>query len=136
MFKDLLPLWIKDLEKSGIQKALQTTAKPDIISFSLGRPDNAFLELLDFKDVSEELISSENLQYSPPSLELKTHIAELMKDKQVFCTPEEVFLTTGAQQAMALLTKLFVNEGDFLQFYLHSCCYPLIPYLFFLSIFL
>ena len=112
MFKDLLPLWIKDLEKSGIQKALQTTAKPDIISFSLGRPDNAFLELSGLKDVYEELLSPENLQYSPPSLELKTHIAKLMKDKQVFCTPEEVFLTTGAQQAMALLTKLFVNEGD------------------------
>lgn len=31
---------------------------------------------------------------------------------------------------------LFVFEWEFLQFYLHSCCYPLIPSIFFLSIFL
>ena len=53
-----------------------------------------------------------NLQYSPPSLELRAHIAELMKEKGVFCKPEEIFLTAGAQQAMTLLTKLFVSEGD------------------------
>jgi hypothetical protein len=43
------------------------------------------------KDVFEDLFSPENLQYSPPSLELKTHIVELMKEKQVFCTPEQIF---------------------------------------------
>lgn len=111
MFKDLLPLWVQNLEKSEIQKALQTTAKSDIISFSLGRPDNSFLALPELKHY-KDLLSPENLQYSPPSLGLKAHIVEFMKEKRVFCTPEEIFLTTGAQQAMTLLTKLFVSEGD------------------------
>jgi 2-aminoadipate transaminase len=112
MFYDLFPPWIRNLEKSGVQKALQATSMPDIISFSLGRPGNDQLLLPGLKDVFEDLFSPENLQYSPPSLELKTHIVELMKEKQVFCRPEEIFLTTGAQQAMTLLTKLFVSEGD------------------------
>lgn len=112
MFNDLLPLWIKNLEKSDIQKALLTTSKPDIISFSLGRPDNDLLILPELKDATENLFSPKNLQYSPPTLELKVHIVELMKEKGVFCTPEEIFLTTGAQQAMTLLTKLFVSKGD------------------------
>lgn len=112
MFKDLLSFWIKNLEKSSIQKALQTTSKQDIISFSLGRPDNGLLLLPELKVEYENLFSPENLQYSPPSLELKTHIVELMKEKGIFCTPEEVFLTTGAQQAMTLLTSLFTSEGD------------------------
>ncbi|MBX9621532.1 MAG: PLP-dependent aminotransferase family protein [Alphaproteobacteria bacterium] len=111
MFKELLPLWIKNLEKSGVQKALETTANPDIISFSLGRPDNNLLRLPELKDCYEELFSPHNLQYSPPSYELKAHIAEFMKEKQVVCTPKEILLTTGAQQAMTLLTKLFANEG-------------------------
>ncbi len=112
MFKDVLPSWIQNLEKSGIQKALQTTSKTDIISFSLGRPDNDILALLELKDASLDLFSPENLQYSPPSLELKGHIVELMQEKQVFCTPEQIILTTGAQQAMTLLVKLFITEGD------------------------
>lgn len=111
MFNNILPPWIGNLEKSGIQKALQTT-DPGIISFSLGKPDNDLLALLSSKTAYEDLFSPENLQYSPPSFELKAHIADLMKEKQVFCRPEEIFLTTGAQQAMALLTKLFVREGD------------------------
>lgn len=112
MFKDALPTWVQNLEQSGIQKALQTTSASDIISFSLGRPDNDILALLELKSVSKDLFTPENLQYSPPSLELKAHIVELMKEKNVSCTPEQIILTTGAQQAMTLLVKLFITEGD------------------------
>jgi len=112
MLDNFLSPWVKNLEKSGIQKALQTTSNPDIISFSLGRPDNELLALADFKEITDELFSPPNLQYSPPSLDLKVHIVELMKEKGVSCTPEEIFLTTGAQQAMTLLAKLFVNAGE------------------------
>ena len=112
MLDNFLSPWVKNLEKSGIQKALQTTSNPDIISFSLGRPDNELLALADFKEITDELFSPSNLQYSPPSLELKAHIVGLMKERGVSCTPEEVFLTTGAQQAMTLLSKLFVNAGE------------------------
>lgn len=112
MLKDFLPLWVKNLEKSGIQKALQTTSKSEIISFCLGRPDNNCLTLPEINTKYEKLLFPENLQYSPPSLELKTYIVALMREKQVFCTPKEVFLTTGAQQAMALLTRLLTNKGD------------------------
>lgn len=112
MLHDFLPSWVRNLEKSDIQKALQTTSKADIISFSLGRPDNNLLILPEMNGTYEELFSPENLQYSPPSLELKSHIVELMKKRQVSCKPEQVFLTTGAQQAMTLLTTLFASEGD------------------------
>lgn len=112
MLDGFLSPWVKSLEKSDIQKALQTTSNPDIISFSLGRPDNELLALADFKEITDELFSPSNLQYSPPSFELKVHIVKLMKERGVSCTPEEVFLTTGAQQAMTLLSKLFVNAGE------------------------
>ena len=111
MLKELLPPWIRNLEKSDIQKALQTTSNSEIISFSLGRPDNDLLRLPEVGSYGK-LFSPKNLQYSPPSHELKVHIAEFMKERQVFCTPEEVFLTTGAQQAMTLLTKLLASEGE------------------------
>lgn len=111
MLNELLPLWIRTLERSDIQKALETTSNPEIISFSLGRPDDELLKLAELCNY-EELLSPKSLQYSPPLNELKVHIAELMKERQVLCTPEQVFLTTGAQQAMTLLTKLLATEGD------------------------
>src|SRR3990167_2885650 len=115
MFDDLLPLWIQNLEKSGVQKALHTATSSDLISFSLGRPDNQMLSLFsspEFEGVSSGLFSSENLQYSIPSFELKNHVVGLMRERGVICRPEEILLTTGAQQAMNLLVKLFVCEGD------------------------
>ncbi|OJX14238.1 MAG: hypothetical protein BGO77_02130 [Caedibacter sp. 37-49] len=112
MLENFLKTEMKNLEKSGIQKALEATSKPDIISFSLGRPDYQLLMLPDLQGIAEELFSPENLQYSPPSFELKMHIVELMKERYIFCTPEEIFLTTGAQQAMTLLARLFASEGD------------------------
>lgn len=115
MFNDNFPNWIQNLKKSDLQKALSTTLKPDIISFSLGRPENELLTLPGIKDGNLQLstlFSAENLQYSPPCLTLKSHIVNLMKEKGVNCSPEEVFLTTGAQQAMTLLTKIFVSPRD------------------------
>lgn len=115
MFNDSFPNWIQNLKKSDLQKALSTTSKSDIISFSLGRPANELLTLPGIKDDNFELLtllSAENLQYSPPCLTLKSHIVNLINEKGVKCCPEEIFLTTGAQQAMTLLTKLFVSPRD------------------------
>lgn len=104
--------WTKKLEKSFIQKALEVTANPDIISFSLGRPDQKLLGLLNTHNISSDLLSPENLQYSPPSVELKKQIIKLMKERGVNCEAEEIFLTAGAQQAMALLTKVMTHDHD------------------------
>lgn len=111
MFKDLLPHWVRDLEKSDLQKALETTSNPDIISFSLGRPDNNLLTIPNTKNY-EDFLTSKNLQYSLPSSELKVHIAKLMKERNISCTPNQIFLTTGAQQAMTLLTRLLATADD------------------------
>lgn len=113
MFKDFLTAQVRSLEKSAIQTALQKTSNANIISFSLGRPDNSLLVFPALSNtIDEDILCPENLQYAPPSLELKTCIVELMKERQIFCTPDQVFLTTGAQQAMTLLTKLFTSAGD------------------------
>lgn len=112
MLNNIFPSWIKNLKKSDLQKALQITTESNIISFSLGRPANELLVLPQIEGGCEQLYSAKNLQYSPPCTELKTHIIEIMKEKGVTCSAKEIFLTTGAQQAMTLLTKLFVTEGD------------------------
>jgi 2-aminoadipate transaminase len=51
------------------------------------------------------------LQYGPPYLPLKGHIVELMSQRGVACSEDQVFVTTGAQQALNVLTRLFLDHG-------------------------
>jgi 2-aminoadipate transaminase len=52
------------------------------------------------------------LQYGLPDDALKRQIAELMARRGVSCTEDQVFLTTGSQQAMDLASRLLVDPGD------------------------
>ncbi|MBN8523515.1 MAG: PLP-dependent aminotransferase family protein [Rickettsiales bacterium] len=102
----------KNLKKSEIQEALQRSVSPDIISFALGMPDTSLLPLAKYKEAFEAVISSSCLQYSPPLKTLRTQIVTLMRERQVLCSENQVFLTSGAQQAMLLISKLLISKGD------------------------
>jgi DNA-binding transcriptional MocR family regulator len=43
---------------------------------------------------------------------LRQWIAEWMQRRGVSCTPDEVFITGGAQQGLAILSRLFLDRGD------------------------
>lgn len=102
----------KNLKKSAIQQALEKSTASEVISFSLGMPDTNILPLDKYKVAFQNINSPGILQYSPPVLSLKTHIANLMKERQVECKPEQIILTSGAQQAMTLICKLLIDKGD------------------------
>ena len=112
MDEQLLSNSSRVLEKSHIQKALQAPLTSDTISFALGMPDTNLLPLDKYKVALNKVLSSASLQYSPPINALKAQIVDLMKERQVFCNPDQIFLTSGAQQAMMLITKLLIDKGD------------------------
>jgi 2-aminoadipate transaminase len=51
------------------------------------------------------------LLYAMPCAPLKHQIVDLMAARGVACAAEQVFLTSGAQQGMSLLARLFVDPG-------------------------
>ena len=102
----------RSLEKSQIQKSLQTPYDPKLISFALGMPSTDLLPLEQYKSALQNVLSQSSLQYSPPNAALKAQIVDLMIKRNVFCNQNQVFLTSGAQQAMVLITKLLVDAGD------------------------
>jgi len=51
------------------------------------------------------------LQYGLPHAALKRQIVELMAMRGVDCDPEQVLLTTGAQQGMDLVARLFADAS-------------------------
>ena len=60
----------------------------------------------------EDINSQSTLQYAPPLQTLKAQIVNLMKERNVLCSHEQIFLTSGAQQAMKLICQLLVDKGD------------------------
>lgn len=112
----------KNSEKSAIQQALEKFTDNDVISFSLGMPDTNILPLDKYKVAFQDINSSNILQYSSPLFSLKNHITNLMKTRQIECKPEQIFLTSGAQQAMRLICNLLIDKDD--QIIIDEATYP------------
>ena len=112
---DALPLaeWTRFLRPSTIQAMMGHMARPGVISFALGLPAPELFPVDDYVAAADRVLRSDTgaLQYKVPYAPLKEQVVELMARRGVRCAPEQVFLTTGAQQALALLARLFLEPG-------------------------
>lgn len=122
MTKIKLSKSLDQLKTSKIQQALKAASSSDIISFSLGMPSTDLLPLSQYQKALNQISNRSYLQYSPPSKNLKVQIAELMKKRFINCSPDQIFLTSGAQQAMALIIKLLIDKDD--NIIVDSATYP------------
>jgi 2-aminoadipate transaminase len=102
----------KRLGYSSIQTALKDSSNNDVISFALGMPSEDLFTISNYKNKISDLWERNALQYSPPLEALKQQIVTLMKHREVICTSSEICITTGAQQAIFLLSKLLAKNND------------------------
>jgi 2-aminoadipate transaminase len=116
--------WCRTIERSAIQDLLVAASHPDIFSFALGLPAAELFPIEILAQIMPQVLAAVPLalQYAPASQALKTQIVTLMAQRGVTCKEEQVFLTTGAQQGMSLLTRLFLNPGG--QMLLEEVTYP------------
>jgi 2-aminoadipate transaminase len=105
--------WTHAMSRSVLRQMIAITARPGILSFAGGLPDPALFPAADYAAALQSVLTADPkaLQYGPPLHSLKIHIVELMAERGVHCTPEQVFLTTGAQQGLDILSRLFLNPG-------------------------
>ena len=104
---------------SEIRELLKLLDQPDIISFAGGIPDPALFPMESITAAYQRILSdparaATALQYSasegyPP---LREWIAGYMAGLGASCTAEQVLITSGSQQALDFLGKLFVSSGD------------------------
>lgn len=116
--------WTGELRRSALEDMLVATARPDVISLALGLPcADLFPTDALGRSLARVLATDPRaLQYAPPLAELRSFTAGLMRDRGVTCSPEEVFLTAGAQQGMSLLTRLLLEPGA--PVVVEETCYP------------
>ena len=96
-----------------LREVFTLSFRPGVISFAIGLPADDLFPVADLSRVATDLLGRrpESLQYGVPSPSLKAHIAGMMAQRGVTCTPEQVFLTGGSQQAFDLLAHLLLDPG-------------------------
>lgn len=96
------------LTSSLIRELLSWTQRPEVISFAGGLPAGDAMPAPNFTDMPAGLG-----QYGPTEgePELRDSIARYLNGMGLRCGAGDVLVTTGSQQGLDLVTKLFVEEG-------------------------
>ncbi|MDG4553412.1 MAG: PLP-dependent aminotransferase family protein [Candidatus Competibacter sp.] len=96
------------LTSSLIRELLALTQKPDIVSFAGGLPAREAMPPLDLSDPPSGLSQYGTTDGEP---ELRAAIARQLADLGLRCRPEQVLITTGSQQGIDLVSKLYIDPG-------------------------
>ncbi len=105
------------MRKSVIRELLKVTQEPEIISFAGGLPNPKSFPIEDLQGVVQHVLGSKGksaLQYGTTQglHELREFIAERSRKEGMDVTEENVIITSGSQQALDTIGKVFLNPGD------------------------
>lgn len=108
----------KRMRASEIRELLKLLERPDIISFAGGIPDPALFPHDEFQTAYKDIFGGPEanaaLQYSVSEgyKPLRTWLVSELAKIDIPCTEDNVFITSGSQQALDYLGKLFISPND------------------------
>jgi len=105
------------MRASDIREILKVTAEPDAISLAGGLPAPELFPVDEFRRAFEWVLETEGalaLQYGPSEGygPLRTLLAERLTRFGMQCTPDDVLVTNGSQQAFDLIARILIDPGD------------------------
>lgn len=109
---------ISDVPRSFIREILKVTSESNIISFAGGLPNRMLFPVEELKASTMKVFEksgADSLQYSNSEgyKGLRKFISDrYLSGKGLSVDPENILITTGSQQGLDLLGKVFLNEGD------------------------
>ena len=107
----------RSLYGSMTRALMHLLADPEVISFGGGIPAPEYLPVKQVKEITNWILENngpEALQYSttegyPP---LRKYLVERYNDSGFGITEANVIITTGSQQGIDLIAKVFIDKGD------------------------
>ena len=117
-FDDRFSRTALQMQESAIRKMSTAGARVrDLISFAGGYPDHSTFAWDDYRSITADVLSGSDgtvLQYGPtrgyrPLLE---SLSGVMKQRGVNVTTNELLITTGSQQGLDLVGRMFLDPGD------------------------
>jgi len=105
------------MRKSEIRELLKVAQDPEVISFAGGLPSPNSFPVQDLQGVVKSVLENHGkiaLQYGTTQglAELREALAERACKDGMDVTAENVMITSGSQQALDTVGKLFLNPGD------------------------
>ena len=106
------------MKASEIRELLKLLNRPGILSFAGGIPDPALFPVEAFRKATDRALADGaadmSLQYSTSegNPALRAWIADYMGSIGVPCEADNILITSGSQQALDYLGKLFLSPGD------------------------
>jgi 2-aminoadipate transaminase len=102
---------------SEVRALFAVASRPEVVSLAGGMPYVQALPAADVTAVAREVLEEHGdvaLQYGggQGSIGLRERLVMLMAEEGIVADPEDVVVTTGAQQALDLVGKLFIDPGD------------------------
>jgi 2-aminoadipate transaminase len=105
------------MRKSVIRELLKVTQDPEIISFAGGLPNPESFPIDDLEGVIDTVMENYGkiaLQYGTTQglNELRELLAERANKDGIKAGPDDIIITSGSQQALDTVGKMFLNPGD------------------------
>ena len=105
------------MQPSEIRALFAVASRPEIVSLAGGMPNLSALPMKMMASVVNDLIltnGTEALQYGSGQghPKLREQICEVMALEGIRAHPEDVVVTTGSQQALDLISRIFIDPGD------------------------
>jgi DNA-binding transcriptional MocR family regulator len=105
------------MRASEIRALFSVASRPEVVSLAGGMPFIGGLPLEEIGEMMRRLIVERGetaLQYGSGQghEELREQIVEVMALEGISAHPDDVVVTTGSQQALDLVTNIFINPGD------------------------
>ena len=105
------------MQASEIRSLFAVASRPDIVSLAGGMPNLSALPMDMMAGVVNKLVlenGAEALQYGSGQGHpfLREQICEVMALEGIRAHPDDVIVTTGSQQALDLISRIFINPGD------------------------
>jgi 2-aminoadipate transaminase len=108
----------KSMKRSAIREILKLLQKPGMISFTGGLPAPETFPVEDLKEIALDILENcgaEGLQYSATEGDplLRRMLVERHNRQGLNIGTENLIITTGSQQALDLIARIFIDRGDY-----------------------
>lgn len=115
---DLFAHRMENMQASEIRELLKVLDHDDIISFAGGIPDPSLFPITKFNKAFSDILSGasaqQSLQYSVSEgyLPLRHWLVGQMSKKGIDCDVDNILMTSGSQQALDYIGKMFLSKND------------------------
>lgn len=110
---------VRKMRPSAVRNLFAAATRDDVISLSGGMPAVSLLPEEDIRRatlaaIDDPAARAVSLQYGPTDglASLRAVLADMMRDLGIRVKPDQVLVTTGAQEALSLIAEAFIDPGD------------------------